>query len=171
LGITQGFDDDPDGSDVAPLPVPTCGGQCAYTFVQGATPDCTGTTNDAVAAGLLAIQATSVDLTALDVAITNRAQDQCEDAVPGIDVDLLLHFRQVCKNGTLGPMEFEAGGTYDGYPWHELYLNGTQAFTHDPCITGDTPTSMFPPPLGVQYEFNQQNPSLAEWQAVPGQGE
>jgi hypothetical protein len=170
MGITQGFDDDPDGSDVTPLATPTCMGQCSYGFVPGATPECTGTTPDPVETGKLAIAVTPIDQSHIQVVVTNRAKDQCEDVVPAIDVDLVLLFRQTCEDGILGPLEFKASGSYDGYPWHELYLNGIQVFIHDPCVTGDTPNSMFPFIGNYQFEVDgSNNPTpLADWQTVPG---
>lgn len=183
MGITQGFDDEPDGSDVclmgsacAPGLTPTCGGECSYTFVQGASPECTGTTADPVADGFLDIDVIPDSPSAFRVVITNRAQDQCESAVPKIDVDLVLEFRQICENGVLKPLEFRANGSYDGYPWHELYLNGTIVFLHDPCLTGEGPSSMFGSgehSFDGTGEFPEIDPSqtgrnLSEWQPVPG---
>jgi len=133
----------------------------------GPSPDCTGTTADPVGAGLLSAQVTPTSTSSFRVVITNRAQDQCEQFVPGIDVDLTIEFRQICQNGVLGPLEYKLWGTYDGYPWHELYLRGNQIFTHDPCITGDTPNSMFPPPIGTRSEFQVQEPAFLDWRAVP----
>jgi len=160
MGITQGFDDDP-------LAVPTCGGQCSHSFVQGSTPECTGTTKNPVNAGMLAISVTPVDTFEIRVLVTNRAQDQCESAVPGIDVNLTLSLRQICQGGLLLPVEFTATGSYDGYPWHEVYLNGVTVFTHDPCVSGDTPNSMFPWPIGTQYDFQVQEPAFLDWRPVP----
>jgi len=169
MGATQGYNDDPDGSQVTLLPTPYCFGQCAYTFVPGVLPDCTGTTDAPVSLGYLSVQVTPISLSQFQVFVRNRAQDQCEQFVPGIDVDLFLDFRQICANGVLGPLEFRARGSYDGYPWHELYLNGTAVFTHDPCLTNEGPNSMFPPAEHVFEADDKGNATpLSEWQVVPG---
>lgn len=168
INISQGFDDSPTGSDVVPLIIPTCGGQCSYGFVQGATPECSGSTPDPVGTGLLAITITPLDHLTVLVYYMNRAQDQCETFVPGIDIDLNILFRQRCVDGALQPLEYKANGSYDGYPWHELYLNGVLVFSHDPCLTGEGPMSMFPP-AEHRFEANEEGlpTPLADWQPVP----
>lgn len=32
---------------------------------------------------------------------------------------------------------------YDGYPWHEFYINGLEFFRHDPFETNEGPSSLF----------------------------
>lgn len=71
-------------------------------------------------------------------------------------------------------MEFIGGGLYDGYPWFEVYLNGSPIFFHDPCVTGEGPFSMFPP---MEHSFEADDPQhppptgipIWGWQVVPGQ--
>jgi len=168
-GISRGYDDSPPASDVIPLAVPTCGGQCAYTFVPGATAECVAQVPDASGAGMLDIDFIRQDPSTVDVILLIDAADQCETVVPGINAWLTIRFRQRCVNGEMTPVEYRAWGNYDGYPWYEVYLNGSLIFSHDPCLTGDTPNSMFPPPLGTIYQFEVSNPALQNWQPVPGQ--
>lgn len=167
-GISLGYDDSPDGSDVTPLASPTCNGQCAYTLVPGASAECEAQDPDPGSDGQLQMSFVRQNGSAVDLVVAIDAGDQCETFVPGIDVNLTLKFRQPCVNGVLQPLEFKASGTFDGYPWHELYLNGVQIFSHDPCLSGDTPNSMFPEPLGNSYNFEIEEQMLQNWQPVPG---
>ena len=168
MGITKGYDDHPDGSDVVPLAIPTCGGQCTYTFVAGATAECVNQLVDPVGSGKLGITYLRISETEIEVYIWNRSSDQCEYFVPAVNVDLRLRIRQTCNDGVLNPPEYRAYGQYDGYPWHELYLNGQEIFRHDPCVTGENPWSMVG--FGEHYfaTDGQSNPTpLADWQVVP----
>lgn len=104
-----------------------------------------------------------------------------ETLTPAIDVNLWLEFRQECNGNTLGPLEFrEFADEHDGFPWHELIINGVPAYQHDPCCTHDTPFSLYPAPVGRQWSYMQSEadpchaPLLLEaiqhWQPVPGLG-
>lgn len=174
-GITRGYDDEPDSTDVTPLATPTCGGQCSHTFLPGASAECTMQDPDPGGDGQLQMVFTRIDASSVNLDVTINAGDQCEFAVPNIDVTLRIEFRQECENGVLKPLEFRASGSYNGYPWHELYLNGVPVFKHDPCVTGEGPFSM----VGSgEHHFDgtgqlpEVNPSqtgtnLAIWQPVP----
>lgn len=180
MGITRGFDDHPDGSDVRRLTTPTCGGQCAYRFTNQAmdgispTAECIEQVADPVGRGWLAVKYTRQSSAEVQVYVMVRARDQCETLVPQVHTDLTIAFRQLCDGNTLGPVEFKAWGVYDGYPWYELYLNGSPVFFHDPCLTGEGPLSMFG--SGEHYfhvaDEDHEPPTgipLGEWQPVPGQ--
>ncbi len=165
-GISRGYDNE-SWSDVAPMATPTCGGQCAYTFLPSATAECTAQVADPVGNGLLDMTFQRISSSEVEIYLWSRAADQCEWLVPSVGVDLHLRLRQVCNNGVLGPLEYKASGRHDGYPWHEFYLNGTSTYTHDPCLTGDGPWSMFAWPIGRQYQFELQQPLLQQWRPVP----
>jgi hypothetical protein len=178
MGITKGYDDDPDGSDVMPLANPYCGAslQCAYGFVPGATAECTEQIVDPVSAGVLSIEVLRISALEIEVHIVVDAYDQCQGAwkVPNENTDLTLRIRKLCQNGLLGSTQFRGYGTYDGYPWLELYLNAVLEYSHDPCRTNDTPWSMMPvignyeftnPPIDPDTEEPITQP-LTDWQDV-----
>jgi len=102
-----------------------------------------------------------------------------QSLVPAIDAHVKLFFRQVCDQTVgLGTMEFRVEGWYNGFPWHEMYLNRVEVFRHDPCITGDTPNSLFDFLSKILYQEFIPDPNdgdgfgdgrpLGEWHDVPG---
>ena len=36
-------------------------------------------------------------------------------------------------------------GVYDGFPWHEIYVNKVPILQYNPCLAGKTPYSLFEP--------------------------
>jgi len=64
----------------------------------------------------------------------------------------------------------------DGFPWHELYLNGTEVYRWDPCAphpfdgAAQTPNANSLFGSGDVTVVNGERPTatqLAEWQVVP----
>ena len=78
------------------------------------------------------------------------------------------------QNGVLQPMKFRLLGDHDGFPWHELFINAIPVYQHDPCLTADTPNSLFPFLGNYPFEYDANHPALLpsgipldEWQVVP----
>lgn len=88
---------------------------------------------------------------------------------PAIDVNLVFAYRQICLDGVLQPMEYRiVSGSHDAFPWHELYLNGTEIYRFDPC------THPGGPDIDALWGSSDvdmlvRQPQLAEWRIVPGQ--
>lgn len=178
FGQSDSFEDDPDGSDVE---------SCTHMCDDCSFPDgqwCLLETADHFC------EDTAMEdwRNKLDV-IHNRVSDNevtvrfdvvgfnpCEISAPAIDAHFKIHFRQVCSAGNTGSIEFKIadGGLHDGFPWHELYLNGHLVYKHDPCCTGEGPGSLFGPGEWVYTEeddpdcpHNQLSGPLDSWQLVP----
>lgn len=59
---------------------------------------------------------------------------------PAIDADMSVLLR--IANGSV---EARVLGSHDGFPCHELYVNGQQLYAYDPIAAGNDPTALFPP--------------------------
>jgi len=140
FGVSRGFDDDPDASDIFDPGVgqPGCP-QCQYEIRSAATAECTATASPGVAGNVLTMRLTSSSPARDVIDIDLAGYDPCASLVPAVDSELVLRLRRT-KSGSL---EYRLTGLHDGYPWHELYLNGTLVLSHDPCVTGDDPFSLF----------------------------
>ncbi|KRD41348.1 hypothetical protein ASE38_17225 [Cellulomonas sp. Root930] len=60
---------------------------------------------------------------------------------PDIDADVCVYL----KRGPDGGIQVMVVGDHDGFPCHELYINGQQIYTYDPVAAGNDPSSLFPP--------------------------
>lgn len=162
FGTTRGYDDDPDGSDVTSITA-WCGGLCSAVLAPGATAECTKTATAGSSSNVLTMKFTRISKTEIQLKIDAVGFNPCASIAPAIDVHITLNFRQEgCDNGQLKPMEFRASGNHDGFPWHELYINGFSIFRHNPCLTGEGPSSLF-----GSGEHSLPG-SLNNWQRVPG---
>ncbi len=81
---------------------------------------------------------------------------------PDVDANGGMLLRQVHDplTGQLGPIEFTLLMNHDKFPWHEVYLNGSELLPHvcNPCDTETTMWSLVDDPV----------PYLYQWSAVPG---
>jgi hypothetical protein len=59
---------------------------------------------------------------------------------PDIDATVAVFLR---VNG--GSVEARAYGSHDGFPCHELYVNGQRIYSYDPVAAGNGPTNLMPP--------------------------
>jgi len=59
---------------------------------------------------------------------------------PAIDADMSVMLRLAG-----GGVEAKAVGSHDGFPAHELYVNGTRIYAYDPVAAGSSPTALAPP--------------------------
>lgn len=74
-------------------------------------------------------------------AVTIKASGTDPVAPPGApaaDADITVAFRYL--NGLI---QAKIIGTHDGFPAHEVYINGEPIYTHDPVAAGKGPLSMF----------------------------
>jgi len=174
FGQTRGYDDEPDGSDVTACP--HCAGDFGdYCLLPDASVNCTMTAVAGQNGNVLDVVHNRISDSEVTVHFDVVATNPCASGIygpdaPPIDAHLTIHLRQLCVDGVLQPMEFRLYGTHDGFPWHELYVNGTKVYDHDPCCTQETPWSLF----GVGdhvYEASDlchlQTPPLNEWRLVP----
>jgi N-acetyl-anhydromuramyl-L-alanine amidase AmpD/V8-like Glu-specific endopeptidase len=60
---------------------------------------------------------------------------------PAIDADLAIMIRQTSSGG----IECKVAGEHDGFPCHELYVNGVCVYSYDPVAVGSSPTALAPP--------------------------
>jgi len=59
---------------------------------------------------------------------------------PGINAEIVIGLK---LNGNT--IQYMIKGEFDGFPYYEIKLNGTNVWNHDPISSGDDPTSLFPP--------------------------
>jgi hypothetical protein len=59
---------------------------------------------------------------------------------PAINAEIVIGLR---LNGSV--IEYMIKGSFDGFPAHEIKLNGNTVWSHDPISSGDDPLSLFPP--------------------------
>ena len=59
---------------------------------------------------------------------------------PAIDADIAILVRRSANGG----IECKVVGEHDGFPCHELYVNGVQVYTYDPVAAGEGPTALKP---------------------------
>lgn len=183
FGTTRGYDDDPEFSDVFQCEFcsPDFADYDDWCLAAGATPGCTATAVAGVGGNVLSIQPPlRVSSTQVQVQFDLVGYNPCATAVPAIDAHFSVAVRQVCDDlnvNVLKPPEFMVVGSHDGFPWHELYINGFRVYAHDPCCTQEDPTSLFDLIGNWNYEtidachpaFQDDRP-LNEWQPVPGSG-
>ena len=169
FGSTVGYDEE---SDVTPCThcAPPYGDWCLVT---GATPGCSKVANPGQNGNVLSVvHPPRVSDTEIMVLIDVVGFNPCGHVgVPGIDAHLTIHFRLVNPNGA----EFRLYGSHDGFPWHELYINGVLVYKHDPCCTQEGPWSL--PGSGEWfYKPKDENDQchipitgtpLDQWQPVP----
>lgn len=60
---------------------------------------------------------------------------------PAIDADVSVFLRRSADGG----IEARAVGSHDGFPAHELYVNGKRLHAYDPVAAGKGPTALLPP--------------------------
>jgi len=187
FGPTAGYNDE--AANVAPCPPgQVCPGFCTTCILPGATPDCTGLAvagaNGNVQSGAFERLNTAHGEFRLDLV----GKNPCVSGAPAIDAHLIFVFRQQYNpdTGILGPMEWridpgdpsdpsDDGSWHDEFPWHELYFNGVQVYTFDPCIHpgGPDPENLVDDDFGVDSDINlpddnqPQNPNIESWQEVP----
>lgn len=126
---------------------------CARTAVAGSNGNVLSMTYDRVSNNEVAVH------------VVGSGHNPCVLGVaPAVDVQFTIRFRQLCS----GVMEFmiDPGGTHDGFPWHELYLNDIPVYRWDPCMSGTNPNALFPPmEVSITTGVNIQN--LNQWNPVP----
>lgn len=60
---------------------------------------------------------------------------------PDIDATMAVLLRRTASGG----IEAKVHGSHDGFPAHELYVNGHQLYTYDPVAAGNGPTALIAP--------------------------
>jgi len=137
FGATFGYDDDPTGSDVVPIP-PYCMG-----IAPGAGPDgYSGVYSHGRSRAERKRAHVHVPAGGSTTPPTTSASadgpcgyNPCMTVGPAIDAHFTFEFRQPCVNGVLQPMEWRlTNACHDGFPWHELYLNGVEVYRFDACV-------------------------------------
>ena len=83
---------------------------------------------------------------------------------PAIDVHVDVYVRQICGPNGLAPPEYRVEGMHDGYPWHELYINGTAVYFYDPYVWGGSPSSLWG---DGDWNVHWTVPAIANWRPVP----
>lgn len=156
INVTRGYDDEPPGSDVTPcqhcyptsILRPLLGRWC---LTKGATPECSQ--RAMVGVGITKKLSMSVERIGSDhirARIEIIVGNPCEPFADPADVDLFIDIRQSCNQGRVSPVTYRLTGVHDGFPWHELYLNGVAVYLHDPCVTEDDLTALLGDP---EYAF------------------
>jgi hypothetical protein len=175
FGETRAYDDNPDGSDV------TACQHCALPYgdwclAPGASAECIATAQAGLNGNVLSIAHERIDQSEvrIDLNLTGFVPCGAQPLTPAIDAHFSAFFKQICQSGSLGPMQFKVLGDHDGFPWHEMYINGVAVYLHDPCCTMDTPTALFGG--SGEYHFDTDDPEtecddgqvLGNYQQVPG---
>ncbi len=143
VGTSNGYDDDPDGSDVVDTGNTACSSLFRYILAPGATPECTAT-----GAGTLTITPglrSEDGYTIVSARFVVDATAGCTLAAPAINADITVEIRQKCQNGSLTAPEFRVLGEHDGFPWYELWIEDVPGYLFSPCTYGQWPESLFPP--------------------------
>ena len=89
------------------------------------------------ASGRRAVRAT-VDPNIYPVTIRAAANNALVTVSPDIDVDVTVFFRN--HNGLI---QAQVDGYHDGFPAHELYVNGEPLYRYDPVAADNGPGSLF----------------------------
>lgn len=158
-GATHGYEDF-QVADLGPSAAP-----CQYRISPAdQVPSCSLT-----AGGGLTFEYTRISLTpAFEVKLhIGLAGDNPCIASCSIDASIDIWFRQRCQDGILSPLEFRASGQHDGFPWHEIYLNGQAVYVFDVFDHNTGPFTLCPP--FNQWLLDRPEAGLAQWQPVPGQ--
>jgi hypothetical protein len=157
FGTSRGYNNE-DSNDVEACEhcAPSYGDWC---LKDGATPECELSDQNGENGNLLEATVTRVNQNEIKVLINATGANACASVAAAIDFNGTLFIRQTCADGELGPLEVKGSFQYDGFPWHEVYIDGIQLFVHDPCITEEGPFSLFPP---AEHTF-----SIEEWREIP----
>lgn len=156
FGITRGYDDDGfdgsgGGSDVSPCTDPFSGSYGQFCLKDTAMPEC----EDRAVAGrgwnVLNMSVIDQAPGELVVMIQLAGGNPCTTNVPFTDVRLVpyidaffvVRIRQVLDHGVPGPIYASLSGLHDGFPWHELYLDGVPLYQWNAYAEGHTPWSLF----------------------------
>jgi len=134
--------------------------ECALTAINGQDGSFLGTSFERVSPSLVRVQ---MDAVRINPCISGPIN-------PAIDAHVTIEFRQVCSFGALYPMEYRflTASWHDEYPWHELYINGTEIYRFDPCMHpgGPNPMNLFDDP-SADIQILNSNPILGQWTEVP----
>ena len=172
FGPTFGYQNDPAGSDV--IACTHCAGPYGdWCIAPGASRECVDLAQIGQNGNVLQVSSTRINDSEIRVNVNAVGYNPCLTGalVPAIDANLTIHFKQECLSGVLEPMEFRLYGTHDGFPWHELYLDGNGVYQHDPCCTGEGPLSL---PGEGEHDYEAADachltsPPLDQWRQVPG---
>ncbi len=117
------------------------------SLAPGAVPTSTAVcpTNDDTLNAIFGAPGTARNLqTALDpsslVTVLMSGNNPLVPLSPAIDADVSVFLRR----GAHG-IEARAQGSHDGFPCHELYVNGHRLWSYDPVRAGNGPTALMPP--------------------------
>lgn len=159
---TRGFNWDPDRINPC-IGVAPCPGYCQWCIDANAIPDCALTAVNGQGGNLLQASFVRVSPDLVRVQMDAIGYNPCVPIVPAIDAHITFEFRQLCANGILQPMQWRivAGSWHDTFPWHELYLNGAEAYRFDPCPTGPDPMNLFDNRGNHVWQTN------TAWETVP----
>ncbi|HVR91498.1 MAG TPA: N-acetylmuramoyl-L-alanine amidase [Novosphingobium sp.] len=75
------------------------------------------------------------------VSIAMSGSNPLLTGAPAIDADVSVLLRRTADGG----IEARVYGSHDGFPAHELYVNGNALFTYDPVAADNGPSSLLPP--------------------------
>ncbi len=75
------------------------------------------------------------------ISIYASANNALVTGSPAIDADVSVMVRRTSDGG----IEVKACGSHDGFPAHELYVNGQAVHQYDPEAAGNGPTALMPP--------------------------
>lgn len=181
FGQSLGYNDEPANVMICP-PGQVCPSFCTHCITPTATPECTDTASSGMTGQLFHVDET---LAELQVALVGT--NPCVSLAPAIDGHMVFQFRQVYDpaTGALGPMEWRLKPesqigelhNHDGFPWHEVYLNGIEVYRFDACIGPGIPGETWPgpdpgslwPPAEISVFGRPEYSNLDTWQTVPSQ--
>jgi hypothetical protein len=164
-----------------------CPSFCATCIVPGVAHECVATATSGVGGDLLSASSLRVDDSLIQFDLDLVGYVACGMILidpPAIDAHIRFEIRQIYdpETGVLGSMDWRipAPGTgedwwHDEFPWHELYLNGAQVYTFDPCIHpgGPDPGLLGDDNFGDDSDINlpadnqDGEAHLEDWREVP----
>ncbi len=180
FGATEGYNDEP--ANVAPCPAgQVCPSYCTTCLLPGAVWQCNMTAMAGQSGNVLSGEFERLNVAHGEFRLDLVGYNPCVGFAPAIDAHLVFVFRQQYDptTGVLGPMEWRIDPSWhDEFPWHEMYLNGVQVYTFDPCIhpggpdpgllvddDGQTPET--DADINLPDENQEENAHLEQWHEVP----
>ena len=139
----------------------------------GATPNNTATcpTSDDTLRAYIGGTGTTANVLAMAerasiVSVTIAGSNPLLTGSPDIDADVSILLRRTSSGG----IEAKAFGSHDGFPAHEIYVNGNSLYTYDPEAADNGPSALLPPEdisVDTSWQSVSAAPATAQGLGLP----